>query len=125
MPQGLQALLSSYNLNVFECVMWVSEYWAYSCRNIGVSEYWGVGIVGSLETDFNGRNIGLSEYWVQCQHYKKYVASHTVFEYCTTVFLMCCIHHLLDCVLPPTVGVKMYNYCICTTKHKVLCDNDI
>ena len=29
-----------------------------------MSKYWGVGIVGSLETNFNGRNIGLSDYWV-------------------------------------------------------------
>ena len=28
-----------------------------------MSEYWGVGIVGSLETNFNVRNIGLSEYY--------------------------------------------------------------
>ena len=27
-----------------------------------MSEYWGVGIVGSLETNFYGRNIGLAEY---------------------------------------------------------------
>ena len=41
----------------------MSEYGVYRCRNIGMSEYWGVRIVGSLETNFNGRNIGLSEYW--------------------------------------------------------------
>ena len=40
-------------------------YWVYRCRNIGMSEYWDVGIVGSLETNFNGWDIWLSEYWVQ------------------------------------------------------------
>ena len=42
----------------------MSEYLIYMCRNIGMSEYWGVGIVGSLETNFNGLNIGLLEYWM-------------------------------------------------------------
>ena len=41
----------------------VSEYWVYRCRNNGISEYWGFGIVDYLETNFNGRNIELSEYW--------------------------------------------------------------
>ena len=30
------------------------------CCNIGISEYWGVGIMGSLETNLNGRNSELS-----------------------------------------------------------------
>ena len=53
----------------------VSGYWVHTfnfnigvgilgCRNIVVSEYCGVEIVGSLATNFNGRNIiGLSAYW--------------------------------------------------------------
>ena len=50
----------------------VLEYWVYRRRNIGMSGYWGVRIVGSLETNFNGLNIGclnigLSEYWVYPQ----------------------------------------------------------
>ena len=28
-----------------------------------VTEYWGIGIMRSLETNFNAQNIGLSEYW--------------------------------------------------------------
>ena len=36
------------------------------CRNIG---FIGVGIVGSLETNFNGRNIGLSEHWMRPLHH--------------------------------------------------------
>ena len=34
----------------------MSEYTVYTCRNIGVSEYWGVEILGY-------QNIGMSEYW--------------------------------------------------------------